>query len=185
MTKRSQIGAGAVTVFCIALGGAKLLARNTGSHSAPPGIRQESQNEAKKGDAVSTQHANGSFDVKVVPEGTPDKADGSTLARFSLDKQYHGALEATAKGEMLTVGTHVEGSAGYVAIERVTGTLNGKGGSFVLQHNGWMSHGATAMNVTVVPDSGSGQLVGIAGKLKIIIEGGKHSYEFEYTLPST
>ena len=80
---------------------------------------------------MATQHASGPFDVKVVPQGTPDKAEGSTLARMSLDKQYHGGLEATAKGEMLTAGTDVQGSAGYVAIERVTGTLNGRTGSFV------------------------------------------------------
>ena len=81
----------------------------------------------------------GPFDVKLVPQGTPDKAEGSTLARMSLNKQYHGDLEATAKGEMLTAGTDVQGSAGYVAIDRITGTLNGRTGSFVLQHSGKIS----------------------------------------------
>jgi len=154
------------------------------SHSASRnGTRHLSQNQPKKGDAVATLHAAGPFDVKVVPQGTPDKAEGSTLARMSIDKQYHGALEATAKGEMLTAGTDVQGSAGYVAIERVTGTLNGKTGSFVLQHNATLTRGAPSLNIIVVPDSGSGQLVGITGKMNVIIEGGKHSYDFEYTLP--
>jgi hypothetical protein len=144
---------------------------------------QQSATTATKGDIVATQHVTGDFDVKLVPQGTPDKADGSTLARMSVDKQYHGHLEATAKGEMLTAGTDVQGSAGYVAIERVTGTLNGRTGSFVLQHSGTLTRGAPALNITVVPDSGSGQLVGITGKLTVVIESGKHSYEFEYTLP--
>ncbi len=134
---------------------------------------------------MAAQHASGTFDVKLVPQGTPDKAEGSTLARMSLDKQYHGGLEATAKGEMLTTGTEVQGSAGYVAIERVTGTLNGRTGSFVLQHSGTLTRGAPIQNITVVPDSGSGQLTGITGKLTVIVDGGKHSYEFEYELPHT
>ncbi|MGH9747835.1 MAG: DUF3224 domain-containing protein [Candidatus Acidiferrales bacterium] len=133
---------------------------------------------------MSTLHASGPFEVKLVPQGQPDKDDGSTLSRMSLDKQYHGALEATAKGEMLTAGTEVKGSAGYVAVERVTGVLNGKTGSFVLQHNATLTRGVAMQNIIVVPDSGSGQLTGIAGKLTVIIEGGKHSYEFEYTLPA-
>lgn len=132
---------------------------------------------------MAAQHASGPFEVKLVPQGAPDKTEGSTLARMSLDKQYHGGLEATAKGEMLTAGTEVQGSAGYVAIERVTGTLNGRTGSFVLQHCGTLTRGAPVLNITVVPDSGSGQLSGITGKLTVIIESGKHSYEFEYELP--
>jgi hypothetical protein len=136
-----------------------------------------------RGAAVTTQHAKGPFDVKLVAQGAPDKADGSTLARMSIDKLYHGDLEATAKGEMLTAGTDVKGSAGYVAIERVTGTLKGRGGSFVLQHSGTMTRGTPVQNITVVPDSGTGQLAGLAGKLTVIIEDGKHSYDFEYALP--
>ena len=133
---------------------------------------------------MAAQYASGPFDVKTVVQGTPDKAEGSTLGRYSLDKQYHGALEGTGKGEMLTVGTDVQGSGAYVAVERVTGTLNGKTGSFALQHTGTMTHGAPALNITVVPDSGSGQLAGITGKLNIVIESGKHSYDLEYTLPA-
>jgi hypothetical protein len=130
------------------------------------------------------EHAAGAFDVKVEAQGEADKADGSTLARYSLDKQYHGDLEATAKGTMLSAGTEVKGSAGYVAMERVTGTLKGRSGSFVLQHNATMTRGEPQLSITVVPDSGSGQLVGITGKMNIIIAAGKHSYEFDYTLPA-
>jgi hypothetical protein len=143
------------------------------------------QDAGQKGAAVAAQNASGPFDVKLVAQGNPDKAEGSTLARMSIEKQYHGGLEASAKGEMLTAGTDVKGSAGYVAIERVTGTLNGRTGSFVLQHSGTLTRGAPEQNITVVPDSGTGQLAGLAGKLTVIIEAGKHSYEFEYTLPTT
>ncbi len=136
---------------------------------------------AQKENTVA-QHAAGAFDVKVEAQGEPDKADGSTLGRYSLNKQYHGDLEATAKGTMLTAATDVKGSAGYVAMERVTGTLQGRSGSFVLQHSGTMAHGESQLSITVVPDSGTGQLVGIAGKMTIIIAAGKHSYEFDYTL---
>ncbi len=133
--------------------------------------------------ATVTKHASGPFEVKLAPVGEADKAEGSTLATMSLDKKYHGELEATAKGTMLTAGTDVKGSAGYVAIERVTGTLNGRSGSFVLQHSGTLTRGAPEQNITVVPDSGTGQLVGLTGKLTVIIQSGKHSYDFDYTLP--
>ena len=129
------------------------------------------------------EHAAGAFDVKLEPQGEADKGDGSTLGRYSLDKQYHGDLEGTSKGTMLTAGTEVKGSAGYVAFERVTGTLQGRSGSFVLQHSGTMARGELQQSITVVPDSGAGQLAGIAGKMTIIIAAGKHSYEFEYSLP--
>ena len=120
--------------------------------------------------------------MKVAPVAE-DKADGSTLGRYSLDKQYHGDLDATGKGEMLTAGSDVKGSGAYVAVERVTGTLNGRKGSFVLVHKGTMGHGSMHLEVTVVPDSGRDQLTGITGMLNIIIADGKHSYDFEYSLP--
>ena len=126
--------------------------------------------------------AKGTFDVKVAPVAE-DKAGGSTLGRYSLDKQYHGDLEASAKGEMLTAGSDVKGSGAYVAVERITGKLNGRNGSFVLVHKGTMGHGDMRLDVTVVPDSGTDQLAGISGKLNIVIADGKHSYELEYTLP--
>jgi flagellar basal body rod protein FlgG len=102
---------------------------------------------------------------------------------MSIDKQFHGDLEATAKGQMLTAFTEVKTSAGYVAIERVTGTLHSRSGSFVLQHNGTMTGNSQQQTVAVVPDSGSGQLVGLAGQMSIKIADGKHSYDLEYTLP--
>jgi hypothetical protein len=130
-----------------------------------------------------TAQASGTFEVKLSPQGQDDKVEGSSLGRMTIDKQFHGDLEATAKGQMLVAGTDVKNSAGYVAIERITGTLHGRGGSFVLQHSGVMTRGAPQQSITVVPDSGSGQLAGLAGSMTVIIEGGKHSYSFEYTLP--
>jgi|HubBroStandDraft_5_1064220.scaffolds.fasta_scaffold00344_5 hypothetical protein len=139
---------------------------------------------AAQKEAPVALRATGTFDVKVEAQGEADKGEGSTLGRYSLDKQYHGDLDGIAKGTMLTAGTDVKGSAGYVAMERVTGTLQGRSGSFVLQHSGTMAHGEAQQSITVVPDSGTGQLVGIAGKLTVIIAGGKHSYQFEYSLPA-
>ncbi|MGA8762238.1 MAG: DUF3224 domain-containing protein [Candidatus Sulfotelmatobacter sp.] len=129
-----------------------------------------------------TNHASGPFEVKLVPQD--DKSEDTSLARMSIDKQFHGDLEATSKGQMLSASTSVKGSAGYVAIEKVSGTLQGHSGSFVLQHSGTMNRGAPQLSVTVVPDSGTGQLVGLTGTMAIkIAPDGKHSYEFEYTLP--
>jgi hypothetical protein len=133
--------------------------------------------------AIVTEHASGPFEVKLAPSGEADKTEGSTLGTYSLEKEYHGGLEASAKGTMLTAGTEVKGSAGYVAIERVTGTLKGHKGSFVLQHNGTLTRGTPQQNIIVVPDSGTGELTGLTGKLTVIIESGKHSYEFDYSLP--
>src|SRR5271170_5882648 len=130
------------------------------------------------------EHAVGPFDVTMQPQGEPDRADGITLSRYSGDKQYHGDLDGTAKLIMLAAGTEVKGSAGYVAMERVTGSLKGRSGSFVLQHSATMTRGEPQLTITVVPDSGTGQLVGITGKMNIIIAAGKHSYDFEYTLPA-
>ncbi|HEV8599717.1 MAG TPA: DUF3224 domain-containing protein [Gemmatimonadales bacterium] len=133
---------------------------------------------------VQTRHARGSFDVTLSPLPLADSLAGSTLSRMSLEKQFHGDLEGTSKGEMLTAGTVASGSAGYVAIERVTGRLHGKNGTFVLQHSGTMTRGASQLIITVVPDSGTGELVGLAGRMLITIADGKHSYELEYTIPS-
>ncbi len=132
-----------------------------------------------------TTKANGTFEVKLTPQASNDKAEGATLGRMSIDKQFHGDLEATSKGEMLTAMTGVKDSAGYVAIERVTETLHGQSGSFILQHNGTMAHGAQQLTINVVPDSGTGQLAGLTGKMTIKIVDGKHFYEFEYTLAKT
>ncbi len=128
--------------------------------------------------------ATGTFEVKLNPASN-DKSEDTTLGRMTIDKQFHGDLEGTSKGEMLSAGTSVKGSAGYVAIERFSGTLNGRRGTFVLQHSGTMTRGAPQLTITVVPDSGTGQLVGLAGKMGITIADGKHSYDFEYTLAET
>lgn len=129
-------------------------------------------------------HVTGPFDVKLTPQD--DKLD-PTLGRMTIDKQFHGDLEATSKGQMLTAATDVKGSAGYVAIERVTGTLRTpagvRTGGFSLQHIGTLNRGVPELSVTVVPDSGTGQFVGLTGKMNIKIADGKHSYDFEYTLP--
>jgi hypothetical protein len=122
--------------------------------------------------------------VKLTPEKTDSQeADGAKIGRMSLDKQFHGDLEATSKGTMLSAGIDANGSGGYVAIERVSGTLHGRRGTFVLQHSGTMTRGVPQMSVSVVPDSGTDQLVGLTGKMTINIADGKHFYEFDYALP--
>jgi hypothetical protein len=133
--------------------------------------------------AALTQHASGTFEVKLTPQPAEDQVGDPTVGRLALDKQFHGDLDGTSKGQMLAVGTEVKGSAGYVAMERVNGTLHGRQGTFALQHSGTMTRGAPQLNVTVVPDSGTGQLVGLAGTMEIKIADGKHSYDLEYTLP--
>ena len=130
-------------------------------------------------------HATGTFEVQLTPQPPDGKFEDASLGRMTIDKQIHGDLEATSKGTMLTAGTEVKGSAGYVAIERVTGALHGRTGTFVLQHTGTMNRGTFQLSITVVPDSGTGQLLGLAGKFNITIADGKHSYDFEYTLPET
>ncbi len=125
-------------------------------------------------------HASGTFEVKLTPQGTDNKE--AVVGRMSIDKQFQGDIEGTSKGEMLSAMTSVKGSAGYVAIEQVSGTLHGHRGTFVLQHTGTMNRGAPQLNITVVPDSGTGELVGLTGKMTIVIADGKHSYDFEYTL---
>lgn len=127
-----------------------------------------------------THHAHGTFTVKVQPL-TPAPAEG--LGRFSIDKMIEGDLEGTTKGEMFSGGDPKQGAAGYVAIEMVTGTLNGKKGSFALQHSATMDANGLNMKVIVVPGSGTGQLKGIAGTFNIRIENGQHFYDFDYTLP--
>lgn len=135
-------------------------------------------------DIVMTTHASGTFEVKLNPQKADNKeAESANLGRMSIDKQFQGDLEAASKGEMLAAVTDVKGSAGYVAIERVSGTLNGRKGTFVLQHSGTMTRGVPQLSVTVVPDSGTAQLEGLEGQMSIKIADGKHSYEFDYTLP--
>ena len=137
----------------------------------------------KKTEAVMTTRASGSFDITLAPLTLDDKAADATLGRMSIDKIFLGNLEATSKGEMLTAMTAVKGSAGYVAIERVAGKLNGRRGAFVLQHTGTMARGEQELSIMVVPDSGTDQLTGLLGRMTMKIKDTKHSYDFESTLP--
>ena len=129
-----------------------------------------------------TKHASGTFAVKIVPQAADETIGDPTVGRLALDKQFSGDLEANSRGQMLAVRTELPGSAGYVAMERVIGTLHGRSGTFALQHSGTMNRGAPHLSVTIVPDSGTGELAGIAGTMKIIVADGKHSYDLDYTL---
>jgi hypothetical protein len=151
-------------------------------NSVPRNSPQRSSDQ--KGSSM-TKHAAGSFDVKGTPQKPDNKeAEAANFGRRSLDKQFHGDLDATSKGEMIGAMSEVKGSGGYVAMERVTGTLDGRTGTFILQHSGTMTRGAQQLSITVVPDSGTAGLADISGSMTIIIkEGGKHFYEFDYQLP--
>jgi hypothetical protein len=128
-----------------------------------------------------TTRASGTFEVKLSPQVDGEEG-GACVGRMLIDKRFSGDLEATSKGQMLAVRTSVEGSAGYVALEHVTGKLAGRGGSFVLQHSGTMERGAQRLSITVVPDSGTGELEGISGSMALDFSGGGHAYAFDYTL---
>ena len=127
--------------------------------------------------------SSGTFEVNMVAQA--DENADPALGRMSLEKQFHGDLEGVSKGQMLTAMSEVKGSAGYVAIEKVSGKLNGRSGTFALQHSGTMTRGTPHLTITVVPDSGTGQLTGLTGTMVIDIADGKHSYSFEYTLAMT
>ncbi|HEX3770266.1 MAG TPA: DUF3224 domain-containing protein [Polyangiaceae bacterium] len=133
-----------------------------------------------------SQLAKGPFEVKITPQKADNaQAERSGHGRMSLDKQFHGDLEATSQGEMLSVMTATKGSAAYVAIEKVTGSLGERSGSFAFQHCGTMNRGEPSLTIAVVPDSGTGDLAGISGTMKIAIApDGGHTYEFEYAFPS-
>jgi hypothetical protein len=124
----------------------------------------------------------GSFELTMHPEPPYDTVEGVTLARIRFEKRFAGPLEGTSEVNMIGARTTIEGSAGYVAIERVTGALVGKRGSFVLMHTGLMTRGTPSLSVVIVPDSGTGELTGIFGTMKIVNEGGKHGYELDYEL---
>lgn len=127
-----------------------------------------------------SERARGSFDVKLTPV---EQSADMPVGRMTIEKEFHGDLEGTSSGQMLmAASSSVQGSAGYVAIEKVTGTLSGRTGSFFLQHTGLMTRGAGELTITVIPDSGTDELVGLSGRMNIIITDGKHSYEFDYTL---
>jgi Protein of unknown function (DUF3224) len=147
----------------------------TSPNSETPTNRKESSS--------MTQHATGTFDVKLLPLAA-DVHDGkSPIGRMSNDKVLHGDVEGTSQGQMLMLGTPVQGSAAYVSIEVISGTLHGRSGTFALQHNGIMTRGVGQLAVTVVPDSGTGELTGLSGTFNIRIEKGVHYYDLDYTLP--
>lgn len=130
-----------------------------------------------------SSHAAGTFDVTMSPEPKYETVDGGiVLGRLALTKQFHGELDASSVVQMLSAGTATKGSAGYVAIERVEGRLGARAGTFVLQHSGTMNRGEASLSVSVVPDSGTGELAGLAGRMTIDIVDGKHFYAFDYTL---
>ena len=131
------------------------------------------------------KRASGSFDVSVTPLANADVSSDPLLGRFLLVKKFSGDLDASARGHMLSAGTATKGSAGYVAIDHITGTLQGRKGSFVLQHSGSMKRGAPTLSVMVVPDSGTGELAGLTGTLSINIVEGKHFYDFLYSIPAS
>ena len=128
-------------------------------------------------------HAQGQFEVKLTPQAPDERSDAVSIGRLLIEKQFQGDLKATSHGQMLAFRSEVQGSAGYVAMECVNGTLQDRTGSFVLQHSGTMWGGAQRLTISVVPDSGTGELGGLSGEMTIVIAAGKHSYEFEYFLP--
>jgi hypothetical protein len=128
-------------------------------------------------------HASGSFEIKMVPQPMTEEEAKTISVRMTSDKQFHGDLEGTSTGEMLGVYTAVKDSAGYVAMERVSGKLKGRTGTFILQHSSTMARGTQKQSIIVIPDSGTDQLAGLAGSMIIKITDGKHFYEFDYTLP--
>ena len=144
-----------------------------------PGMRVETH---KLNETVS-HTATGSFEVKLTPQVLEEAVADPLLSRLLIAKQFHGDLEATSKGQMLSAGTAEKGSAGYVAIEKVSGILDGKSGSFVLQHSGKMDRGEPELSVRVVPDSGTEELTGISGTMSIDLSNGAHAYTFRYKLP--
>ncbi|HEU4741586.1 MAG TPA: DUF3224 domain-containing protein [Meiothermus sp.] len=130
-----------------------------------------------------TLRATGRFEVKLVRQTQDGEFDDPSLARLSIDKRFEGDLQGTSRGQMMSARTGVENSAGYVALERVSGTLHGRSGTFMLQHSSTLARGVAVQSITVVPDSGSGELVGLEGRMTIHIVDGKHFYELESTLP--
>lgn len=170
MKLRFRTAAGTLAGICLSLALAAA-ARAQVQPAAPSNTQTET---------VVTTRATGTFQVQLAPQET-----AAAIGRMSIDKQFHGDLEGSSKGEMLAAQGGVQGSAGYVALEQVTGSLHGRTGTFYLQHSGTMDRGAPALSVTVVPDSGTGELTGLTGRMNIIIEAGAHRYEFDYTLPGT
>jgi Protein of unknown function (DUF3224) len=173
MKHRSHAGVSVIAVAFVLLGFGTLAYTHTYSTK---------RNTIQKEPPMTT-HASGTFEVKLSSQ--EDKSSDAALGRMTIAKQIHGDLEGTSTGQMLTAGTGITGSGVYVAIEKVSGTLNGRKGTFILHHTGVMTRGAPKLTITVVPDSGTGELEGLTGKMTINIVDGKHSYDFEYTLAKT
>ena len=173
---RSTVASALTGVALLVCVGAFANARTQSQNSGP--IRKENKTKM-------ATHATGTFEVNMTPQTNDDKDAGAAVGRYLLDKKFSGDLEGTSKGEMLAIGTPVQGSAGYVAMEQVTGTLGGRKGTFGLQHSGTMTRGAGQLTITVVPDSGTGQLAGLSGRMDIKITDGKHFYDFEYSIAET
>jgi Protein of unknown function (DUF3224) len=174
MTSRGYLAAGLLGAIWLSISAVAVAA-----NQSPPAAVGAAHEEV-----VVTLRAQGTFEVQLTPEAPDGTPVDSALGRLRMVKQFRGDLAGSSRGQMLTAMTPVEGSAGYVAIERVSGTLNGRAGTFVLQHSGTMSRGKQHLTIAVVPDSGTGELVGLAGQMVITIANGKHSYELEYTLPA-
>lgn len=151
--------------------------------ATPPAPHSDSQ--AIPEDTAMVRHAQGEFEVKLTPQAAAAGIEAARLGRQTIDKAFRGDLEATSLGEMLAVMTEVRGSAGYVAMERVDGSLHGRHGTFVLQHFAFMDRGQPELSVRVVPDSGTGELAGLSGRMIIRIEDGRHYYGFDYQLPES
>ena len=144
-----------------------------------------SPNAPARQDPSAAAHATGTFEPKMTPQPPDEKLADTTINRFNGEKQFHGGLDGTSKVLMLAPSSDVKGSGGYVAIERFTGSLAGHTGSFTMLHNGTMANGKFHLEITVVPDSATGELKGLTGSMEIqIAQDGKHSYSFTYTLPN-
>jgi len=144
----------------------------------------KAEHESETTETSMTTRASGTFDVTMDPR-TPTEDELASIGRMVLDKQFSGDLEATSQGQMLAFRTPVDGSAGYVAMEQVSGTLQGRRGTFVLQHSGIMNRGEASLTLIVVPDSGTDELEGLSGSMEIVIEDGKHLYSLDYALPGS
>ncbi len=179
MNHRIVRGSGLLTALCLLAVGTSLQAQTADVPEA------SAAQHTHEGPSMTTQHQiKGSFDVSMAPQGPDEGHETTGIGRLLIDKTFHGDLEAKSLGQMLAFRSSVEGSAGYVAMEKVTGSLGGRRGSFVLQHNGTMTAGDQHLDLNVVPDSGSEELEGLCGSMTIVIEDGKHLYEMEYSLPT-
>jgi len=177
MTKRFRMVTRVALGLCLCFGYAALT--QTQSHDSTGTKGSTDTNKEPKVNG----HASGSFEIKMAPQPITEEEKKTIAVRMTSDKQFHGDLEGTSTGEMLGVFTAVKDSAGYVALERVSGKLKGRTGTFILQHSSTMARGAQQQSIMVVPDSGTDQLAGLAGSMIIKITDGKHFYEFDYTLP--